>query len=281
MIHENAMIVRLHISSWVARKFDAGISKKIAAVYSVNDEAGRYNKILIAKESIQIITRAATAARAFHYEQTLPWDDAGGRILPTKNFMSYTKKMRTLKEKFEQAVREFITNYPTYREEAETRLAGMFNSADYPSGHEIERKFDFGTDIEPVPHAADFRINLQKLDQERLATALEESVERRMKVATDDLFRRVVEVTKRFAETLSNPDAIFRDTLVENAVDLVNLLPKLNVANDPELEKIRKEVAKKLASQSADNLRNAPEVRAKVADDAQAILDKMSSYLGT
>jgi len=105
-------------------------------------------------------------------------------------------------------------------------------------------------------------------------------VDRRVKNATEDLFRRLAEVTKRFAETLSNPDAIFRDSLVENAVELVNLLPRLNVANDPELEKIRKEVSKKLASQDAENLRNAPKVRQKAADDAQAILDKMSGFLG-
>jgi len=280
MLHDEAMIVRLSISKWTARKFDKTITQKVIREYGTADDSGRFNKVLIAKESIQVIDRAATAARAFHYEQTLPWDDAGGRILPAKNFMAYSKEMRTLKEKFGEAVREFVQNYPQYREEAETRLSGMFNPADYPSTHEIERKFDFGTDIEPVPHADDFRVKLQKRDSDRISKALEESVDRRVKNATEDLFRRLAEVTKRFAETLSNPDAIFRDSLVENAVELVNLLPRLNVANDPELEKIRKEVSKKLASQDAENLRNAPKVRQKAADDAQAILDKMSGFLG-
>jgi len=129
MLHDEAMIVRLSISKWTARKFDKTITQKVIREYGTADDSGRFNKVLIAKESIQVIDRAATAARAFHYEQTLPWDDAGGRILPAKNFMAYSKEMRTLKEKFGEAVREFVQNYPQYREEAETRLSGMFNPA--------------------------------------------------------------------------------------------------------------------------------------------------------
>lgn len=280
MLQDEALIVRLSISKWTARKFDRSITRRVNREYGADEDAGRYNKLLIDKKAIKAVDRAADAARSFHYDNTLPWDDFGGRLLPSANFLKYSQEMRKLKDAFEQAVQEFVGNYQSYLDSAKGKLNGMFNPADYPSTYEIERKFGFDTDITPVPYSEDFRVKLQKHDQSRIEKALEEANERRLQEATRDLYVRIAGVVKRFAETLSDPEAVFRNSLVDNAVELVNLLPKLNVSHDPELEKLRKEVSKKLASHEPQNLREVPEVRAKAAKDADAILKKMSGFLG-
>jgi hypothetical protein len=279
MLREEAMIVRLSISQWTARKFDKAVSQRVATDYAVDVEVGRYNKILIAKEAIQDITKAVSAARTFHYENTLPWDDGGGRILPSKNFLTYSKEMRKFNQGMDDAVKAFMENYDEYREEARRRLNGMFKEADYPGHREIGRKFGFSVDIEPVPSAEDFRVTLQSKDATRIKKQLEARINERVVEATKDLFVRLSGVVKKFAEKLADKDAIFRDSLVENIVELVNLLPKLNIANDPELEKLRKEVQKKVCAFEPDTLRESEEVRSKAASDAQAILNKMSGYM--
>ncbi len=280
MLRDDAMIVRLGISQWTARKFDAGVSQRIAGEYGVGTEAGRYNKVLIAKEAIQVITKAVSAARTFHYENTLPWDDGGGRILPSKNFLTYSKEMRALRQKFEIAVKEFMGNYEVYREEARNKLGGMFKDSDYPGKFEIEHKFGFSTDIEPVPSADDFRVALQDRDAQRIRKQLEDRVNERVIIATKDLYVRLNSVVEKFADKLETKDAIFRESLVENVVELVNLLPKLNIGNDPKLEKLRKEVQKKICALEPETIRDDDKVRTKAADDAKAILDKMSGYFG-
>lgn len=278
MLRDEAMIVRLSISQWTARKFDKAATQRIATEYAVDAEVGRYNKILIAKEAIQEITQAVSAIRSFHYENTLPWDDGGGRILPSKNFLTYSKDMRKFKQRFDTAVADFLENYDEYREEARRRLNGLFKETDYPRQREIGRKFGFSTDIEPVPSAEDFRVSLQSKDAIRIQNQLEKRVEERVAEATKDLYIRLNEVVEKFADKLADKDAIFRDSLVENVVELINLLPKLNVANDSELEKLRKEVQKKLCAFEPDTLRQSDDVRSKAAEDAKAILDKMSGY---
>ncbi len=279
MLHNEAMIVRLTISKWTARKFDKAVTATATAQYGADKDSGRFNKVLIAKDAIQEVDRAASAARQYHYENTLPWDDHGGRLLPSKNFADYSQKMRELRQEFDSAANEFLQNYNTYREEAKLRLGDMFDPSDYPQSFELSDKFGFESSIEPVPHGQDFRVSLQEKDKEELSKALEETNSRRTERATRDLFQRLADVTQRFVEKLSDPDAIFRDSLVENAVELVNLLPKLNINNDPELEKIRKEVSKKLAQHEPDNLRKDKTIRAKAAKDAQSILDKMSGFV--
>lgn len=280
MLRDDAMIVRLSISQWTARKFDKSVTKKVASEYAVDDTVGRYNKVLIAKEAIQSITQAVSAARSFHYENTLPWDDGGGRILPAENFFTYSKSMREFKERFDQAVSEFLGNYDEYREEARRRLNGMFNPADYPGSHEIAGKFEFATDIEPVPSSEDFRVKIQSKEAEKIKKELDKRVEERVQEATKDLYVRLNAVVGKLADKLADKDAIFRDSLVENIVELVNLLPKLNVAGDKALDDLRAETKKKLGALEPDTLRKDEKVRAKAANDAKAILDKMSAYIG-
>ena len=279
MLREEAMIVRLGISHWTARKFDKGVTERVANEYAVDADVGRYNKILIAKESIQEVTQAVSGARTFHYENTLPWDDGGGRILPAKNFLTYSKAMRKLKVKFDNAVQNFLDNYDEYREEARRKLNGMFRESDYPGHREIKHKFDFSTDIEPVPSYKDFRVTLGDKELRKIQEQLEKRVAERVAAATKDLYVRLSEVVSRFADKLADKDAIFRDSLVENVIELVNLMPKLNITDDPELERIRKETKDKICALAPGTLRQDEDARSKAAQDAKAILNKMSGYI--
>lgn len=105
-LSEKAMLVKLSISQWTARKYDRKVSHEVNSQYGANADAGRYNKVLIAQEAIKKITKVANEARTFHYYQTLSWSDEGYRMLPAANFMDYSTKMREFRSKFETVVNE-------------------------------------------------------------------------------------------------------------------------------------------------------------------------------
>lgn len=279
MLRDEAMIIRLSVKQWSARKFDKKATQKVADDYGTTADVGRYNKVLIAKDAIKSITTAVSAARTYHYTMTLPWDDSGARLLTAACFMEYSKRMREYKLNFEKAVEEFIDNYPTYRAEAELRLSGMFDDADYPGIYDMRSRYEFVTDIEPVPHSSDFRVSVSDKATNQIRAEIEKRSEARVKAATDDLYKRLADVTSRFAEKLGDSKGVFRDTLVGNVVELVELLPKLNISGDPNLEKLRKEIQKKLGGHTPEVLRNDPEVRATAAQDADAILKKMAGFI--
>lgn len=278
MLRDEAMIVKLSIGQWTARKFDKKATQSVADDYGTKADVGRYNKILIAKDALQKITAAVSAARTYHYEHTLPWDDSGGRLLTAACFMDYSKKMREYRQGFETAVAEFISNYDTYRDEAEMRLAGMFNSADYPGKFDIRDRYSFSTDIEPVPSGQDFRVSVQSKDADKIKKEIEDRVSNRMKAATDDLYVRLATVTQRFTDKLKE-GGVFRDTLIGNVVEIVELLPLLNVGKDAKLEALRVDIQKKIASFTPDDIRKSGDVKAKAIKDADAILKKMAGYM--
>src|SRR5690554_1217161 len=125
-IQSKGMIVYLNISNWTARKFDPRITKEVEDNYNAIN-SGRYNKILIATEYLGNIQKIVSSARKYHYENTLPWYDNGGRLLPAANYFDYVNKMDGFRSLFEREVAKFIQMYPDYKAEARNRLNGMFS----------------------------------------------------------------------------------------------------------------------------------------------------------
>jgi hypothetical protein len=80
-------------------------------------------------------------------------------------------------------------------------------------------------------------------------------------------------------ERLSDPDAVFRDSLVGNIVRLTDLLPRLNLHDDPALEAMRRQIEASLCRYSPAQLRCDKQVRRQAATEAQNVLDAMSGYL--
>src|SRR5271157_5583230 len=163
-LKQKAMLARLTITQFSASKQDKTATDSVKEKFQTGNDAGRYNKSLIAKEAIKAVSSAANEARIFHYAQTLPWKDDGARILPAANYLQYSEGMRQKKAIFQAAVIKFVASYPDLIEEAKTRLAGLFNVNEYPDVNSINDKYSFDVQIDPLPQAADFRVDLNSAE---------------------------------------------------------------------------------------------------------------------
>ena len=112
MIQNRAMLARLCISQWTARKHDKSVSIEVEKAHAAHD-AGRYNKLLVNKTLLDPISKLAGAVRTYHYSQTLPWNDGGDRLLPSSLFMGYTAEIRKYKSEYQALVRSLVAAYPT------------------------------------------------------------------------------------------------------------------------------------------------------------------------
>jgi hypothetical protein len=76
----------------------------------------------------------------------------------------------------------------------------------------------------------------------------------------------------------SGVDHPFRDTIVTNLVRLVDVLPKLNVTGDPELERMAEEIRRSLLVDPSE-LRKSEASRNETARLAAAIALQMAGYM--
>ena len=286
-LEDKGMLVRLSIGQWTAAKKDKTATAEVAVTHNSDVDMGNYRKALVAKEGLKIVQQVAGAARLFHLAQTLPWNDDGTRILPAANFMQYRDGISKLKSDFETAVQDVLSNYTAMIEDARRRLNGLFNQDEYPVLWELEAKYYFRVEFSPVPISEDFRLTLTDGEETRIRQEITDRASRAAEQANRDAWKRLHETVLRFVETLPgfDPNAsgkdrgTFRDSLVSNAVELCDLLTRLNITNDPNLEAMRKEVEKKLTGYTAKTLREDDRTREAVTKDAKAILDAIAPFV--
>jgi|SRR6056297_374025 len=278
MITEKAMLASLHISCWSARKHDKQVSKEVDDKYGGKD-AGRFNKVLANKDALKSIKTITSTARIFHQEQTLPWGERGERLLPSANYSNYSRQMRTYQQQFDDAVLAFVRDYNSVIWDARQRLGGLFRKEDYPDPSDIRDKFAFRTIITPVPMSDDFRVNLGKDEVDAIKRDIENRIEQAHAAATQDLWKRLYDVVSHMVDRLSDPEAIFRDSLVGNIVKITEILPRLNINDDPQLDQMRRKIEDSLCAYSPDQLRKNKKLRKKAVGNAQDVIDAMAGYV--
>lgn len=279
LLTEKAMIVNLSIGLWQGYRLDKQASAEITAAKGAKADAARVNKHLVAKETLAPIVTASGAVRTHFYKKTLPWRDNGDRILSRKLYMPFIEAHEGLVKEFQATVDTFLDrDYPGAVEQAQFRMGELFNRDDYPSAHELRRRFYIGLDITPVSTANDFRVAIDADHVERVKASIEAAAEQRLAAAQADVWARIGKAIGYFHERMADPKAVFRDSTVENVHDLLELIPGLNVLDDPQIEEVRSMIEKTLGGADAKEIRKEPEVREALAADAQAVLDKMASF---
>lgn len=271
-LQDSAMLVSLNITAWSARKHDKKVSTEVEAKHGAHD-AGRFNKALIKKEALEPINQVSSAARKHLYEKTLPWGENGERLLPSSLYLEFSSAMAAFRTDFEQRVWEFNKEYPKYKADAVSRLGSMYDASDYPDSAEIRDKFAFAVSVLPVPSADDFRVNLNTEHVDAIKRDITRQMNARQLDAVKDCYSRVRAVVTAMSERLKDEKAIFRDSLIGNAKELLQILPALNLTNDADLSKIAQELEAILVP--PDRLRADVGLRANTAKKANDILSRM------
>ncbi len=276
MITERAMLAAIHISIWTAVKHDRKISRDVASQHGAHESAGRYNKQLLrGAEKLEALRSLAGQIRQTFYKITLPWSDEGYRLLPAHFYFQLTTQIREFEAAFARSVDEFLEIYPSYIEQVRPELNGLFREEDYPTVEKLRGKFGLKLEVLPIPSGNDFRVTLSEEEQARVAREIDESVRQSLNRGTRDLWIRLTEVVRHMVERLNEPESRFHASLVTNVFDLVELLPRLNVNHDEELNRFAAEVKDRLCGFSAHDLKRNEVLRATTASDAAQILSKM------
>ena len=244
-LSSRAMLCSLSISQWSASKHDRQASEEIAAHHGAQPDVGRYNKLLIPKETLAEVRRIAGEARREHYFMTLPWDDNGYRVLPAAVYMEHTEKLREYSRQFMAAVELFAAQFDQLVIESRSRLGGLFRPEDYPTSKEIRDKFAFDTKVMPLPDANDFRVSLGDEEQDRIKRQITASVEASLTVASRELWQRMYEAVSHMADRLSAYKATEQGRRTslprfhrDQPGEASRRDARLNVTGDPELERL-------------------------------------------
>lgn len=275
-LSNRALLVSLQISQWTARKLDRSETMALNQRHGLTVEAARVNKNLLPLATeLERVHQITAFIRKDFAKRTLPWGLEGVNILKADAYVEFTGVVRQWQAEWHGAVEGFLAAYPEYREEARQLLNGMFKPEDYPPVEDLARRFAFNIRFMPMPDQQDWRVDIGDEALARLREDLSRDIEKSMGEAMRSAWLRVYDVVNKAHERLANPENIFRDTLVENAIELCALLPSLNVLDDPNLERARQAMERSICAVKPDVLREDLAVREQVAGQMADILRKM------
>lgn len=291
-IGSSAMLVELSIRSWTGRKLDKSVSAEIDNAKKTKTSVVNANKNLMAGTGVlDKIIKQAAAIRSWHISQTLPWTDNGSRLLPMSNFMAYKEQLGVLENNYNALVDKFIDAYPNLIIAAAFQLGDLFDRAEYPEVHTLRNRFSMQYSFFPVPQAGDFRIDINEEAKAEILSNCEKAYNDRLENAMKDAWARLHECLTRMSDRLQYDEVdeevdgrwekvlkprVFRDSMIDNAKELVELLQHLNLTKDPQMEQARKDLKNILDRHNVDTLRGSYTAREAVKSQVDAILNKMS-----
>ena len=259
---------------------DADVSRDVADQHGAHQGAGRYNKQLLrGADKLDELRTLAGQIRQHFYKITLPWSDEGFRLLPANFYFDLMARMREFEAGFEQGVESFLGVYPQYIEQVRPELNGLFREEDYPAAEKLRKKFGVKLEVLPIPSGADFRVQMSAEEQARVSREIDANVRESLMRGTEDLWKRLREVVAHMVDRLNEPESRFHGSLVTNVLDLVEILPRLNVNGDADLNRFAEQVKERLCNYSAQDLKKHDLLRVTTAADAANIVAEMDGLL--
>lgn len=266
------ILVYLNISVWTGARRDKALGKETSRRKGASDDAVSVTKYLVDKSMIDFVVNKANAIRRFNYENTVSWDDNGGRALPVEKWFDYEANIAPLIAEFHDACEQFSTWYADNWNLQQNRLGDMFDVSDYPYPDEIRHKFRMKTSFRPIA-TPDFRTELPDEIREAVRDSMQAGMQDGLKMATQECWARIADVTQKVYATLSEPKKIFRDSLIENVEVLCETLAPLNVANDSVLSDTLDELNSGIGRAIPELFRIDPAARERAAALARKIYD--------
>ena len=277
-ISSSAMLVELNISVWTGRKFDKGVSQEIDTAKQTTTRAGNYSKRLFADEPVfDAIQKFAGNSRTYHYHATMPWSDSGLRLLTTSMFFDYQREITAMEQEFNRLVDTFLSSYDKLVLQSQMKLGTLFNQDDYPPVEMVRDKFKFSVKFAPVPEVGDWRVNVGQEAEAILKESYANYYQSNLESAYADVWERTHEALTRMSEKLSgDKKQIFRDTLVSNVMDMVDLLEKFNVTGDPKMRTAKHKLESVMLGITPDALREDDYLRLDVKGKVDSLIKELS-----
>lgn len=259
-ISSSAMFVELSIATWTGRKLDKRASSEVTTSNNAAKGVANVNKKLLGDcAELDAVQKFVANARNVHYSSTMPWSDMGLRLLPTARMFKYNEQMTALQGEFQVLVNKFLDAYGWEIGQAQIKLGDLFNPDEYPSTDKLAEKFRFNLNMMPVPDVGDFRLDINNEARDLLTQQYADYYTTQLKNAMSDLWQRARASLAKMSERLDYADRdtkkVFRDSLVDNVVEIVDLMKTCNITGDSHMAAIATSLENALLGVTPDALR--------------------------
>ena len=226
------------------------------------------------------VARVRSEASGYWRAETLPFPEAGLRLLPQAKLPAFDSRMAQYPQALQDAARELAAQYDAIKSEAERRLGTLYSASDYPST--LDGLFDLEWSvipIEPPQYLVSLNPDVFKQEQARVRERFESAVELAEQAFATELQRLTAHLAERLTGLHDGQPKVFRDSAVENLREFFERLRRLNIRSSPELDMLVEEAQQVITGIEPQQLRDSVRLRQMVARDFEQIQASIGEML--
>jgi hypothetical protein len=281
-VSSSTMLVELSIGTWTGRKLDKRASEEVTSNKNAAKGVANVNKKLLGDcAELDAVNKFVANTRNAHYAMTVPWSDTGLRMVPTVRYPAYWQQMTGLQNEFATLVETFLQAYDWEISQAQVKLGDLFNPDEYPTVDKLRNKFRFNVNPIPLPEVGDWRVDMEKEALDVVKEHYKTFYEAQLSNAMNDVWDRTHKALTKMSERLDYSDdstkKIFRDSLVDNVMEVVDLLGDFNVTGDTQMSAMRDRLEDAMRGVTPDALREDAYLRAQTKREVDAVLRALPS----
>jgi hypothetical protein len=239
-LSDKAVLVKLTLRRAALTKRDHGLTATLQA--QENDTSLTVlTKLFKNKDSAinQIMTKYGEVY-AYHKKHTLPYVDAGPRILPNDMYMEYTQEMKhriaqvdNLLDTYMPMYDQLVTDDVMYRNSG--HAAGRANASEYPTAEQFRQSMSAELRFQPMADASHFLFDLSDDDLAAFKRAEDEAAAAVNVDTIQRMLKPIQSLVTKLAEYQGAKGERFHNSLIDNVIEGCKLARKLAINPTQEL----------------------------------------------
>lgn len=281
-LRRTAAAVRVSFCWWgIQKALTAEQKEEASSAYAADVRFLTAGKKLIDSrhEAFRKLTSLRHSIGQFWKSLTLPYVEAGVRLIRQSDVEMFVHKMEGFREELLEAEAELNTAYDQIKGDARQRLGRLYNAADYPP--EVRGLFSVSWEfpsIEPPSYLMQLNPAIYEAEQERVARKFEEAVQLAEQAFIGELARLVSHLTERLTTEGDGTKKVFRDSAIANLTEFFARFRDLNVRSNDQLDQLVEQAQQIVRGVQPQELRDNNGLRQHVAmqlASVQSTLDGM------
>lgn len=280
-ISTRAMLVELNIHRWNGIKRRNDVRDELADNKRADHKGVRVDVQVVSDAFLKPIREILGQARRFHYANTLPWSDDGPRVLAVVRYERYRDAMNEFHTRYERAIESTARKLKKEKEARRAEMTGLgqlFDETLYPTPQQLRNMHKFTYRVTPLPSAADFRASLAADEIDRVRKDIESQLIDSMKLAHDEIVRRIHKYVKRLLDRLTADKVVITNSLIDTVRAMIDDLTELNFDDDATINALIDDL-KPIAAYEPEMLRTNDETRKEAETQANKLMADLTAFM--
>jgi hypothetical protein len=223
------------------------------------------------------VSSVRNRVRAFWTSISLPYPEAGIRLVKQGTLETFQNQMTEFREELEEAVECLDEQYETLKSAARERLGRLFSEIDYPPSLAglFAVSWDFPS-VEPPSYLKQLNPELYEQESRRVQARFDDAVQMAEQAFIDELNRLVSHLTERLGGHEDGRPKVFRDTSVGNLREFFDRFRSLNVRSSEQLDSLVSQCQEIVRGVQPQRLRDDAGLRQQISSQlsgVQSVLD--------